>query len=162
MGRKALFTKKEFVRAYKKANTAKKLAKALSITIATVHNYIKRHSLKPYLEGRFRESSVSPTKLASWYRYNVTIADIGKKFSLSPTTIRHHLSKFILCPDRYKLSSKLSPPKKVSHIKVINALIKDPAAIDDPRRLLSLPGLSRTLINDYWRGATGWSLEDYK
>lgn len=158
MGRKVLYSKKEFVKAYKKAKSFKELASVLQVSIPTLFNYLKRYKLKPY---KALVSSL-PFTIAKAFVYDNTIRDLSKKFNLSPSVIRYHLEKFVLYPARFSLTSDWSSPNKVSHIKVINALMANPKAADNPRKILHLPGMTVKLVNDYWFYATGLTLKDYK
>ncbi len=159
MGRKVKYSKKQFVRAYKKAKTPQELANLLGVTIPTVYNNIKRYNLKIYPS----QATNFTMEIAKAFTYDNTIKDLSLKFHLSQSGIRAQLRKLILYPDTYCLSENWSPPKKIEHIKVINALIKAPIdVIENPHLLLSLPGISYILMDDYWHCATGLTLESYK
>jgi len=161
MGRKAIYTKKEFVTAYKKVKSVKELASVLNISIPTVFSYITRYNLLHIISEASLESNSFAFKLVKVFTYNNTVKDLSIKFKLSQSNIRYHLNKFVLYPNKYSLSKKWSPPKKISHIKVINALIANPKAANNPKAILRLPGMSKKLVNDYWFYATGLNLESY-
>jgi len=155
MGRKAIYSKEEFIRAYKRAKSARQLAAALQMSVPTVFNYINRYKLKLY------KSPLNPLsfKIAKAFTHNNTVKDLAKRFKLSQSAIRYHLDKFVLCPDKYQLSPDWSPPEKVSHIRVINAFIANPKATDNPKIILRLPGMTQKLVENYWLYATGLTLE---
>ena len=149
-------------KAYKKAKSVKELASLLNLSLPCVHNYIQRYKVKLYSQTRISKLSL---RIAETFIYDVTLLDLAKKFNITKTTIRYHLEKFILYPDKYQLTSDWPPPKKIFHIKIINMLIKNPT--DDPwtlrcYNLMDSTAKTDKLINDYWKYATGKVLNDYK
>jgi len=155
MGRKSIHQKSAILKAYKKVKSVKRMAFLLKVTEATVHNYLKKYKFKPF-ETETDEVSFDVAKA---YTYDTTTRDLVRKFGYSVGGIRYHLEKFVLFPLKYRLTEDWTPPKKIQHIKVINALIARDT--DDPRDLVGLPGLSNKLIDEYWSGATGKTLKDY-
>jgi len=155
MGRKSIHVKSAIVKAHGKADSIKRMAFLLKVTEATVHNYMKKYKLASF-EVTANDFSFD---VARAYTYDTTTRDLVAKFGYSVGGVRYHLEKFVLFPLKYRLTDKWSPPKKIQHIKVINALIARDT--DDPRELVGLPGLSNELIDDYWKHATGKVLEDY-
>jgi len=146
MGRKRKYTRDEFRKAYKQCSSVKELAQHLSLSTPTVYNYLSRFNLKPY--ETHKESELS-RRIASMYRFDVTTVELAQKFEVSRETIYWHLRKFVLYPKRYRLTEKYPPPKKVDHIKVIHALLADPKAFRNPRRLLEIPGITREIVDSY-------------
>jgi len=157
MGRKKKYSEKEFTRAYRKAKSLPELATTLHMTTAAVRYNLSLYGFAPYL----LKDKVNPLKIAKRYRGKVTTKNLVTRFKLSITTIRYHLQKLVLYPDKYSLSEDWPPPKKIYHIKIINALIKDKHLVDSPRELPLRLGLSISQVDDYWYGVFGHNLEEY-
>jgi len=173
MGRHKIYTRKQFLKAYRKAKNYEELASLLNISIPTAHNYVKQHfKVKPYLRKNKKKKkkkkkekckyNLDSFEIARGYQYDVTIENLADHYKAPWSLIRTHLMKFIRQPQKYRLSKKHSPPKKLAHIKVINALIRDPALEDDPRPMLELPGFNEKNINDFWRYSFHQCLKDYE
>jgi len=156
MARKRLLTKKEFIKAYRKAKNARELTIALNMSLPTVYLYVKRYNLSLFDKGGDR---VDPLEIAKYYWGDTTISGLAKELNLTSMAIRYHLRKLVWYPDKYPLTTKdvksdnyLPPPKKIFHIRIINTLKKYPKCIDWPVRL-TWHGIPKYQIKDYWQYA---------
>jgi len=124
---------------------------------------------------RYQSAHTLTYEIAHRYMYDTSLRDLARHFHKLIPVIKKHLEKFVLYPQEYNLLkdktikyrgktySKLPPPRRIEHIKVINLLIADPEAIERPTKLLNpkLPGISRKLVTDYFTQGKR-TLEEYE
>lgn len=164
MGRKLLYTKQEFMRAYKKAKSTEELVGILNIAIPTAYTYMTRFKVKLYPSTTNKK--LDPVKVGADYQFNVTIDDIARKLHVSWSSIYQCLRKLVLYPDQYTLTPKkkdrLPPPHTIPEIKIINLIRKNEKFLDSPWPMVELPGITEKLVDGYYRHAFGYELERYE
>lgn len=164
MGRNQKCSGNEFKKAYKKASSAKELASILNIAIPTVYAYMIRYRVKPYPPSE--ANTLNPVDLGVMYNFNVTIDDIARKLHVSRTTVYYCLRKLVLYPKQYTLTprkkDRLPPPKTIPEIKIILLIKQHPKYIDNPWEMVGLPGITKGLVDSYYRHAFGYTLSEYE
>ena len=158
LGRKRKFSQKEFLQHYQACKSTKELAARMSLSLLAARRYIERHNKLPYPI----KLKIHPLTLADEFRVDISVKDLAKKHKITMASVYYHLNKVVLYPDLFSIPGGHPVPKKLLDIKVINALNDNPSAIDDPRELLEIPGLSITIVESYWIQAFGYSLDDYR
>lgn len=177
MARTENYTREQFTKAYEASTSMLALKTKLGCSSPTLYRYLRKFRLPP-LSGpgqqpketlmgdrrtRPRMPKCNPVTLANhYYTYRTTLKEVAKLRNMRLPAINRYLKLLVDEPNRFYLTKKFPPPKRICHIKIINYLIKHGKKGTNPNDLVEVLALKPAWIDEYWKHAFGLSLSDYE